>query len=113
MTNVNVGAVVVDLGVVDVKSGNIDSSLGHDAFAGLLRSDSVCGGAIFIAVAETDVVSRSEVGAVGINVVVVDGGELEPVRMELSISETLYERGGRLTWKRLARAKCCRKYHSP
>jgi len=73
LADVKVGAVFVDLGVVEGQHGNVCSGFARYAIAGIVSPDDIVDGAVMASDAETEVIAGGKVGARGVNLLVEDG----------------------------------------
>ncbi len=95
LSDVNVGASCVDLGVVHVECRGVHAGDGGNLFAGVIELDDVCRCAILALVSQADVVTDLEVGALWVDVTKVDCREL--VAIESASQSTAYEDANKAT----------------
>lgn len=79
LANVDVGALRVDLRVVEVQHGGVDTSSRRDVVATLVGGDDVGGGAVLALPAETDGRVGQQVVAAGVDETIVHDGKLVSV----------------------------------
>jgi hypothetical protein len=76
LSDIQVGAVRVQLGVVEVENSGVEAPRSGNFVTGIAELHDIRGGAVLARPAETDAGVGDEVAALGVDVVDVDDGEL-------------------------------------
>jgi hypothetical protein len=76
LADVDVAAVVINLGVVGVENSGVQAVVGCNILTGVISGDSVSGGAVFAGITKAELASRDEVSAVLVDDASVNGREL-------------------------------------